>query len=222
VVAAFDFHRFFKERSGQAKLLFEAHRKEIMEQALGTFRNVLRNHSFGELLVGDFEAARREHLFCSVQKLTNRELWRQVGNDFYDYIVVDDVHHGASDSYRPIFAHFKPAILLGLTATPERMDGKSVAAGFHNTFAAEIRLPEALEEKLLCPFHYFGKRGQIYYLFYQVENVLLRVVHAKNSTHSCNALSAPHNPERSQQAGRVCINGKKVLIRTIRKYNHKL
>ncbi|HSO67155.1 MAG TPA: DUF3427 domain-containing protein, partial [Desulfatirhabdiaceae bacterium] len=156
VVAAFDFHRFFMERSGQVKLLFVAHRKEILEQALVTFRNVLRNHSFGELLVGDYEAARREHLFCSVQMLTNRELWRQVGNDFYDYIVVDEVHHGASDSYRPIFAHFNPTILLGLTATPERMDGKSVAADFHNTFAAEIRLPEALEEKLLCPFHYFG------------------------------------------------------------------
>ncbi|WP_028325884.1 DUF3427 domain-containing protein [Desulfatirhabdium butyrativorans] len=156
VVAAFDYHRFFKERGGRAKLLFVAHRREILEQALVTFRNVLRDHSFGELLVGDFVAVRREHLFCSVQMLTSRELWKQVGSVFYDYIVVDEVHHGASDSYRPIFAHFQPTILLGLTATPERMDGKSVAADFHNTFAAEIRLPEALEEKLLCPFHYFG------------------------------------------------------------------
>jgi superfamily II DNA or RNA helicase/HKD family nuclease len=156
VVAAFDFHRFFKGRGSRAKLLFVAHRREILEQALVTFRNVLRDHSFGELLMGDFVADRREHLFCSVQMLTSRELWKQVGSGFYDYIVVDEVHHGASDSYRPIFAHFQPAILLGLTATPERMDGKSVAADFHNTFAAEIRLPEALEEKLLCPFHYFG------------------------------------------------------------------
>lgn len=156
VVAAFDYHRFFKERGGRARLLFVAHRREILEQALVTFRNVLRDHSFGELLVGDFFAVRREHLFCSVQMLTSRELWKQVGSVFYDYIVVDEVHHGASDSYRPIFAHFQPTILLGLTATPERMDGKSVSADFHNTFAAEIRLPEALEEKLLCPFHYFG------------------------------------------------------------------
>ena len=156
VVAAFDFHRFFMGRGGRAKLLFVAHRREILEQALVTFRNVLRDHSFGELLVGNFVADRLEHLFCSVQMLTSRELWKQVGSGFYDYIVVDEVHHGASDSYRPIFAHFQPAILLGLTATPERMDGKSVAADFHNTFAAEIRLPEALEEKLLCPFHYFG------------------------------------------------------------------
>ena len=156
VVAAFDFYRFYKGLNRKAKLLFVAHRKEILEQALITFRNVLRDHSFGELLVGDSEAVRMEHLFCSIQMLTNRELWKLVGEGFYDYIVIDEVHHGASDSYRPIFEHFSPEILLGLTATPERMDGKSVAADFHNTFAAEIRLPEALEEKLLCPFHYFG------------------------------------------------------------------
>ena len=156
VVAAFDFYEFYKRRNRNAKFLFVAHRKEILEQALITFRNVLRDQNFGELLVGDFAAGRLEHLFCSVQMLTNRELWKQVGGSFYDYIVVDEVHHGASDSYRPIFEHFEPEILIGLTATPERMDGKSVAADFHNTFAAEIRLPEALEEKLLCPFHYFG------------------------------------------------------------------
>ncbi len=156
VVAAFDFHEFFKRWKGQAKLLFVAHRKEILEQALVTFRNVLHDHNFGELLVGNYLPNRREHLFCSVQMLSSRQLWKEVGESFYDYIVVDEVHHGTSDSYRPVFDHFRPTILLGLTATPERMDGKSVAADFHNTFAAEIRLPEALEEKLLCPFHYFG------------------------------------------------------------------
>ena len=88
--------------------------------------------------------------------LTSRRLWEQVGRDFYDYIVVDEAHHGTAASYRPIFDNFAPQILLGLTATPERMDGDNVAADFGNRFAAEIRLPEALEEKLLCPFHYFG------------------------------------------------------------------
>ncbi|MDD3845086.1 MAG: DUF3427 domain-containing protein [Syntrophorhabdaceae bacterium] len=156
VVAAFDFKRFFEENHRQARLLFVAHRKEILEQALGTFRNVLRIGDFGELLVGPYEASRNDHLFCSVDMLSSRQLWRQTGPSFYDFIVVDEVHHGPSDSYRPIFDHFKPGILLGLTATPERMDGKSVAADFENRFAAEIRLPEALEEKLLCPFHYFG------------------------------------------------------------------
>jgi superfamily II DNA or RNA helicase/HKD family nuclease len=156
VVAAFDFKRFFEQKQKQATLLFVAHRQEILQQAQATFANVLRDQNFGELLVGQFQATRREHLFCSVGMLTSRRLWEQVGSGFYDYIVVDEVHHGIASSYRPLFDHFTPQILLGLTATPERMDGDNVAADFGNRFAAEIRLPEALEEKLLCPFHYFG------------------------------------------------------------------
>jgi superfamily II DNA or RNA helicase/HKD family nuclease len=156
VIAAFDYLRYRESTQNRAKLLFIAHRQEILEQAIMTFRNVLRDHSFGELLVGPFQADRLEHLFCSVGMLTSRQLWDQVGTDFYDYIVVDEAHHGTAASYRPLFDHFSPNILLGLTATPERMDGGNVAADFDNRFAAEIRLPEALEEKLLCPFHYFG------------------------------------------------------------------
>ncbi len=156
VVAAFDFKRFFEENQRQARLLFVAHRKEILEQAVGTFRAVLRVPDFGELLVGPHVAARFDHLFCSVDMLGTRRLWNQVGSEFYDFIIVDEVHHGPAVSYRAIFERFSPRILLGLTATPERMDGASVAADFANRFAAEIRLSEALEEKLLCPFHYFG------------------------------------------------------------------
>ncbi|MBU1171857.1 MAG: DUF3427 domain-containing protein [Proteobacteria bacterium] len=156
VISAFDYHRFFLEKKKNAKLLFIAHRKEILQQALMTFRNVLRDSNFGELLVGSYQAERMEHLFCSVGMLASRRLWEHVGSNFYDFIVVDEAHHGTAASYRPIYDHFNPEILLGLTATPERMDGGNVAADFGNRFAAEIRLPEALEEKLLCPFHYFG------------------------------------------------------------------
>ncbi len=156
VISAFDYRRFLEEKDGQARLLFLAHRKEILEQAAGTFRNVLRDGNFGELLVGNHEPTRLEHLFCSISMLSSRKLWEQVESRFYDYIVIDEAHHGTADSYRPVFDRFSPGILLGLTATPERMDGKSVAADFSNRFAAEIRLPEALSEKLLCPFHYFG------------------------------------------------------------------
>jgi len=156
LIAAFDFKRFYAQQHRQARLLFIAHRREILEQALATFRNVLRSADFGELLVGPHQARRMEHLFCSVGMLINRRLWEQVEPDFYDYVVIDEVHHGTAASYRPIFDHYRPRILLGLTATPERMDGESVAHDFGNRCAAEIRLPEALEEKLLCPFHYFG------------------------------------------------------------------
>jgi len=156
IVAAFDFKKFFEKKQRQARLLFVAHRKEILEQAVGTFRAVLRVSDFGELLVGPHAAVRCDHLFCSVDMLGSRRLWEQVGREFYDFIIVDEVHHGPAASYRAIFERFSPQILLGLTATPERMDGASVASDFGNRFAAEIRLPEALDEKLLCPFHYFG------------------------------------------------------------------
>jgi len=156
MIAAFDFKRFFEEHQRQARLLFVAHRREILEQAIGTFRAVLRIPDFGELLVGPHSAVRRDHLFCSVDMVQSRRLWEQVGSTFYDFIVIDEVHHGPAASYRPIFDAFHPRVLLGLTATPERMDGQSVAADFEHRFAAEIRLPEALEEKLLCPFHYFA------------------------------------------------------------------
>ena len=156
VIAAFDYKRFFVKNKGQARLLFIAHRQEMLEQALATFRNVLRDQSFGEMLVGQHQASRYNHLFCSVQMLSSRKIWDQVGSDFYDFIIVDEAHHGTAASYRPVFEHFQSQILLGLTATPERMDGKNVAADFDNRFAAEVRLVEALEDKLLCPFHYFG------------------------------------------------------------------
>jgi superfamily II DNA or RNA helicase/HKD family nuclease len=156
VVAAFDFRRFYESRGRTARLLFVAHRREILEQAVGTFRGVLKIPDFGELLVGPHAATRLDQLFCSVDMLRNRQLWKQVGKEFYDFVIVDEVHHGPAASYREIFEEFTPSILLGLTATPERMDGRSVAADFGNRFAAEIRLPEALDEKLLCPFHYFA------------------------------------------------------------------
>lgn len=156
VVAAFDYKHFFEQSHKQARLLFVAHRQEILQQAQATFSNVIRDQNFGELLVGPYQANRLEYLFCSIGMLNNRRLWEQVGRKFYDYIVIDEAHHGTAASYRAIFENFDPKILLGLTATPERMDGGNVAADFGNRFAAEIRLPEALEEKLLCPFHYFG------------------------------------------------------------------
>jgi superfamily II DNA or RNA helicase/HKD family nuclease len=156
VVAAFDFKRFLEAARGQARLLFVAHRREILEQAATTFRGILRIPDFGQLLVGPHAASRFDHLFCSVDMLQNRRIWEQVGRKFYHFVIVDEVHHCPATSYRAIFDHFEPEVLLGLTATPERMDGESVAKDFGNRFAAEIRLPEALEEKLLCPFHYFG------------------------------------------------------------------
>ncbi len=159
VVAAFDYARFRREaisKGKTARLLFVAHRKEILEQSCACFRAILRDQNFGELHVGPYQAATFEHLFCSNLSLGNLQLWDRLGSDYFDYIVIDEAHHGAASTYRDIFERFQSKILLGLTATPERMDGASLLPDFGGRFAAEIRLPDALEEKLLCPFHYFA------------------------------------------------------------------
>lgn len=156
VMAAFDYARFRRKNPGAARLLFVVHRKEILRQARDCFRAVLRDFNFGDLLVDGQRPEKWEAVFASVQSFNQRQPWESLGADYFHFVIVDEAHHGAAPSYRPLFEHLQPHILLGLSATPERMDGTSILPDFDNRFAAEIRLPEALEEKLLCPFHYFG------------------------------------------------------------------
>jgi len=155
VISAFDYKQF-KENNPSAKLLFVAHRKEILEQAQGTYRAILRDQNFGELWVDGIEPDNFAHVFASVQTLNNRLRDLALSETYYDYVVIDEVHHIAANSYRPILNYFKPKVLLGLTATPERMDGADILEDFDGRIASEIRLPEALNLKLLCPFQYFG------------------------------------------------------------------
>lgn len=155
VISAFDFKNF-KKKYSNAKLLFVAHRREILQQAQATLQGILRDNNFGELWVDGIEPEKYDCVFASVQTLNNRIDSLTLSESFYDFIIVDEVHHIAASSYRPILNRFKPKILLGLTATPERMDGEDILKDFCNTIAAEIRLPEALNRKLLCPFQYFG------------------------------------------------------------------
>jgi superfamily II DNA or RNA helicase len=155
VISAFDFKNF-KRQNSNAKLLFIAHRKEILQQTQATFQGILRDNNFGELWVDGIEPEHYDAVFASVQTLNNKINSLKLSESFYDFIIVDEVHHIAASSYRPILNRFKPKILLGLTATPERMDGEDILKDFCNTIAAEIRLPEALNRKLLCPFQYFG------------------------------------------------------------------
>jgi superfamily II DNA or RNA helicase len=155
VISAFDFKNF-KKLYPNSTLLFVAHRKEILQQAQATFQGVLRDNNFGELWVDGIEPETYNCVFASVQTLNNRIDKLTLSESFYDFIIVDEVHHIAASSYRPILNHFIPKILLGLTATPERMDGADILEDFSGTIAAEIRLPEALNRRLLCPFQYFG------------------------------------------------------------------
>ena len=157
VISAFDYRRFRTENVGKpCRLLFVAHREEILRQSLKAFRGVLHDSNFGELFVGGNMPKSLDYLFVSVQTLNSRSLTDITTPDFYDFIIVDEFHHAAAPTYQQLLEYYTPKILLGLTATPERMDGKNILEYFDNRIAAEIRLPEAIDRKLLCPFHYFG------------------------------------------------------------------
>ena len=121
-----------------------------------TFRAVLKDANFGEMFVGSYKPESIDNLFISIQTFNSQDFTAKTTPEFYDYIIVDEFHHAAAPTYQKLLAYYQPRILLGLTATPERMDGKSVLPYFNNRIAAEIRLPEAIDRKLLCPFQYFG------------------------------------------------------------------
>ncbi|MEK6794602.1 MAG: DUF3427 domain-containing protein [Spirochaetota bacterium] len=154
VVAAFDFARCF-ERPRRTRMMFVAHREEILKQSMNVFRNVLRDQNFGELWVGESQAIDKQQLFISVQTFNTQRLWETLPPDFYEYIVIDEFHHAAAASYQCLMEHFSPQHLLGLTATPERADGQDILHYFNNHIAAEMRLPDAINRKLLSPFQYF-------------------------------------------------------------------
>ncbi|WP_281156757.1 DEAD/DEAH box helicase [Streptomyces sp. HYC2] len=157
VMAALDYRSLCKESDGnRPRLLFVAHRKEILKQSLRTYREVLDDASFGELLHAGQDPRDWNHVFASVQSLNVQRL-EQLAPDHFDIIVIDEFHHATATTYRRVIDHFTPKELLGLTATPERMDGLNVQDEFfEGRITAEMRLWEALENDLLCPFHYFG------------------------------------------------------------------
>ena len=155
VISAFDYMAFKRNNPVHDKLLFVAHREEILKQSLNTYRSVLRDYDFGDLWVGTSKAKSLDHLFISVQTFnSHKEEFLKLPKDNYDYIVIDEAHHMVASSYRAVIESFSPKILVGLTATPERMDGQSLLPDFCNKISAEIRLPQALNEGLLTPFQY--------------------------------------------------------------------
>jgi superfamily II DNA or RNA helicase len=157
VIAAFDYKRFRRENHGKpCRLLFIAHREEILKQSVNCFRGVLKDANFGELFVGRYQPESIDHLFMSIQTFNSQDWQEKTTSDFYNYIIIDEFHHAAAPTYQKLLSYYRPKILLGLTATPERMDGQNVIEYFNNRIAAEIRLPEAIDRKLLCPFQYFG------------------------------------------------------------------
>ena len=154
VVAALDYRRLCAEH-GRLRLLMVAHRREILDQSLGTFRVVLRDTGFGERLYAGHLPAAGQHVFASIQSLHDERL-EDLDPRFYDMVIVDEFHHAAAPTYDRLLRHVRPRFLLGLTATPERADGEPITGWFDHRIASELRLWHALDQQLLCPFQYFA------------------------------------------------------------------
>ena len=154
VIAAFDTKRLL-EQSPESRVLFVAHREDILIQAKRTFAAVLGEPEYGELCVGGKRPEQWEHVFASIQSLTARGL-EALDPEHFDIVILDECHHAAASTYEALLEHLSPRELLGLTATPERADGASILGWFGGSWTAEIRLWDAIEQQLLVPFHYYG------------------------------------------------------------------
>jgi superfamily II DNA or RNA helicase/HKD family nuclease len=152
MVAAFDYARL--ER--RPRLLFVAHRERLLDQSISTFRHVLKSSDFGEKLVGGHAPSKGDHVFASIQSLNAQGRIAALDPEHYEVVVVDEFHHAEAPTYERLLEHVRPRILVGLTATPERHDGKDVRRWFEGRTAYEMRLWNALDLGLLAPFHYFG------------------------------------------------------------------
>lgn len=154
VIAALDYKALCAQLGGRPSLLFVAHRHEILEKSRATYRSAL-GEAFGELLTGRDKPVVGRHVFASIQSLHEKRL-ETLAPDAYDIVVVDEFHHAEANSYTALLEHLQPKVLLGLTATPERTDGRSILHWFDGRIAAESRLWDALDQELLVPFQYFG------------------------------------------------------------------
>jgi len=152
MLAGFDYAR----QPGRPNLLFLAHREELLRQARTSFRQILRDGSFGELLTGTDKPERPAHLFATIQSFARDDLTDRLSADFWKYVVIDEAHHAPADSYQAVLRRLRPAILLGLTATPERTDNQPLLPDFDGVIAAEMRLWHALKKQLVVPFEYYG------------------------------------------------------------------
>lgn len=154
VMAAVDYARL-RTKLPRSRLLFVAHREEILTQSRGTFVHALRDGNFGELWVGGEKPDDFEHVFASIQSLSARGL-EALAPDHFDVVIIDEFHHAAAASYDRLLSHVQPRELVGLTATPERSDGQPILQWFGGRIAAELRLWDAIDQHRLTPFAYFG------------------------------------------------------------------
>lgn len=148
-LSAFDVKNVKPER-----MLFIAHRKTILKKAKYTFESIIKNKKMA--VYGEESIADADYIFAMVQTLNKKEHLEKFPQNYFNYIIIDEVHHSGAKTYQSIISYFKPDFLLGMTATPERSDDFDIYRLFNHNIAYEIRLYDALRENLLCPFHYFG------------------------------------------------------------------
>ena len=139
------------------RVLFVAHREEILQQAAVSFQNVRQSEDYG-FFNGKQKDTDKAVIFASVATLGREEYLREIyfSSDYFDYLVIDEFHHAVNDQYQRIVNYFKPQFLLGLTATPERMDGRNIYEICDYNVPYEISLKEAINKGILVPFHYYG------------------------------------------------------------------
>jgi len=154
VMAAVDYARL-RPSLDRDRLLFVAHRAEILEQSRDTFRIAMRDAAFGEMWFGGDRPTRFEHVFASIQSLTAVGV-AGIDPGHFDVVIVDEFHHAAAPTYQALLDHLQPVQLLGLTATPERADGLDVLRYFDGRIAAELRVWDAIDQQYLAPFAYYG------------------------------------------------------------------
>ena len=146
---------FAVKKANPKRLLFLAHREQILKQACKTFTQIIPDIQYG-ILSANHKDFHKPYLFATINMLSKEENLTQFTPTHFDYIIIDETHRAGASSYLKILNYFQPQFLLGMTATPERTDGFDIYQLFDHNIAYEIRLNQAMQENLLCPFHYFG------------------------------------------------------------------
>lgn len=147
---------FALRETKQKKVLFLVHREQIAKQAMKSYKRVFGNNRTYGLLSGTEKNFTQDYIFSTMQTMAKDEIMQMFASDHFDTIVVDEVHRAGANSYQKIMDYFKPNFYLGMTASPERMDGFDIFSLFDHNIVYEIRLQQALAQNLLCPFHYYG------------------------------------------------------------------
>lgn len=147
---------FAMRELGFKKVLFLVHREQILKQAKKSYENVFSSNITTGILSGNHKDINADYIFSTVQTLSRNNILAEFSDNRFDCIVIDETHKAGAESYHKIINHFKPKLLLGMTASPERTDGFDIYKLFDHNIASEIRLQDALKDDLLCPFHYFG------------------------------------------------------------------